>query len=176
VAKGDAIFTVEKNKLMTVQTADCVPILLYASDIQAVAAVHAGWRGAASGIIQATVARFIADGAAAASIVAAIGPCIQQRSYEVGELFYLNLIENAAGNKQFFLRHGGAIFFDLPNYCSSQMRSIGLTQIDDLGLDTYSNPENFFSFRRYTHECATAGKERLLGHFGCQLSGIALPS
>lgn len=173
--KGDAIFTSEKGKLLAVQTADCTPILLYASDIKAVAAVHAGWRGAVDGVIQATVNSLLNNSAAPTNILAAIGPCIQQESYEVDKLFFSQLVATNKENNKFFLYIGDKVFFNLPGYCRWQLSLCGINQIDDLARDTYSDAENFFSFRRYTHECAHAGKDRLLGGFGCQISAIAIP-
>jgi YfiH family protein len=84
-AAADAIVSGQEGLLVGVVTADCVPILLVDRERRAAAAVHAGWRGAAAGVIEAAV-HHLADrlGAPAAALDAAIGPAICGRCYEVG--------------------------------------------------------------------------------------------
>lgn len=169
--QGDAIFTAKTDRLVAVYTADCVPILLYAPDIKAVAAIHAGWRGALSGVIQVAVARFAEMGSDPKNIVAAIGPCIQQANYTFGQDVIDQFIEADAGNAEFF----SGVNFNPPAYCHRQLQLAGVEQIEDLAMDTYSNSKDFFSFRRYTHECLRDGVPQKQGAFGSQLSAIALP-
>jgi len=169
--KGDAIFTTDATRLIAVYTADCVPILLYASDINAVAAVHAGWRGALSGVIQATIDKLKELGSKPKNITAAIGPCISQHNYVFGQEVVEQFINADPSNVEFF----SGFNFNPPAYCFKQLQLMGIEQIEDLAVDTYSNSADFFSFRRYTHECARDGVPQKQGAYGSQPSAIALP-
>jgi YfiH family protein len=82
--EADALFTSLPDIAVGVRTADCAPVLLAARDGSAVAAVHAGWRGAVGGVIEAAVKTFADAGVNADQLVAAVGPCIGQRAFEVG--------------------------------------------------------------------------------------------
>lgn len=79
----DALITRKRRMAVGVRTADCVPILLYAPDIQAVAAIHAGWKGTLGGIVTATTQRLMELGAQPSEIQAVIGACICGDCYEV---------------------------------------------------------------------------------------------
>jgi len=93
-------------------------------------------------------------GAKPANIVAVIGPCIQQASYEVDQNLYDQFIAKDSANKQFFIyAHRKSYYlFDLPGYCLFKLKQLNIANIDNLGIDTYSNPNILFSFRRSTHE------------------------
>ncbi|MBQ4065612.1 MAG: peptidoglycan editing factor PgeF [Clostridia bacterium] len=84
----DGFVTNRKGLLLTVKTADCVPILLYDEKAGIIAAVHAGWRGTVAGIASEAVAKMTTLGAEPSAIVAAIGPCIHRECYEVDEPFF----------------------------------------------------------------------------------------
>lgn len=79
----DALITRRTDIAVGIRTADCVPIVLNAGDIHAIAAVHAGWKGTIARIAEVTVNRLIAMGADPAKIYAAMGPCICGKCYEV---------------------------------------------------------------------------------------------
>ncbi|HET9401923.1 MAG TPA: peptidoglycan editing factor PgeF, partial [Candidatus Acidoferrales bacterium] len=83
--KGDALISATPGLVLGVQTADCVPILLADTRTRAIAAVHAGWRGTLARIVAKTIGRMRMEfGTRAGDVIAAIGPCIAQCSYEVG--------------------------------------------------------------------------------------------
>ena len=84
IGEGDALATQERNVLLGIQSADCVPILLADTEGPWIAAVHAGWRGTAARILDAVLELLEAKGVPASRLVAAIGPCISQGRYEVG--------------------------------------------------------------------------------------------
>lgn len=142
-AQADGLVSDRPGQAIGILTADCVPVLLAARDGSQVAAVHAGWKGATSGIIDAAVARFHS-----AEIVAAIGPAIAERSYEVGQDVY-----DAAHAPSFFKANAapGKYQFDLPGLVKERLAAAGVRHIDALEDDTYSQPERFFSYRRATH-------------------------
>jgi YfiH family protein len=83
----DGFVTNQKGLLLTVKTADCVPILLSDPQHHVIAAVHAGWRGTVAGIASVAVEKMVSLGAEPSEIVAAIGPCIHRECYEVDEPF-----------------------------------------------------------------------------------------
>lgn len=141
--EGDALVTQLQGIDLCVVTADCVPILLH-DEAGIVAAVHAGWRGASTGIIQNTIDTMKKLGGI--KIAAFIGPCIRQSSYEVDDKFYSQFISQDKNNDQFFKGN----FFDLPGYCKHILTAGGVSDISDDEVDTYSNPEDFYSYRYYS--------------------------
>ena len=86
-------------------------------------------------------------------IVAAVGPCIAQASYEVGPEFIANFRMQDEANERFFIRssRAGHASFDLAGYIAARLGAAGIRDIEDLGRCTYSDPALFFSFRRSTH-------------------------
>lgn len=148
VAQADAIVTDQKDIALSVVTADCAPILFADNDASVIGAAHAGWQGARSGIIENTVAAMCDLGARPENIVAAIGPCISKQSYEVGQEFY-----ELINNDSYFEKSDRAThyMFDLESYVSDRIWQSEVTKIDTLGIDTYAEINNFFSYRRKTH-------------------------
>lgn len=162
--EGDALVTTTPNLIIGVITADCVPILLADPAEGIIAAIHAGWKGATTGIIQNTIEEMLKLGSDPVNIVAAIGPCIWQDSYEVDDEFYANL----KSVPQFFNpsakpKHW---MFDLPGYVYSRLELAGIKHISPSPADTYTQEDLFFSNRRRTH--------RQEAYFGCSLSCIKL--
>ena len=158
--EADALVTNQPCLLLGILTADCTPILL--GDIEAgiIGAVHAGWRGAVSGVVGNTVSAMVELGARPDRIVAAIGPTISQRNYEVGPQFAAQLLElyPDAGNRH-FKPGGGLEHFDLPGFVSDCLVKAGVATIEDLGLCTYAEPERFFSHRYATHQEQPIGRQ-----------------
>ena len=171
--KADALVTQSSNILLGIKTADCVPILFFDNKSNTIGAAHAGWKGALSGVIGNTILAMQSLGAQINDIIATIGPCIQQPSYEVDECLHAKFIEKDCENKQFFISSNKAnhYLFDLPGYCIACLKKIGIRTIDNLNIDTYSNADTLFSFRRSTHET-----NRLINPIECgrQLSAIGL--
>jgi polyphenol oxidase len=150
--RADAIVTRAEGLAIGVTAADCGPILFVDPSARVIGAAHAGWKGALTGIIESTVGAMEGLGAERAGIVAAIGPLIRQRSYEVGNEFVGRFVEADAENTRFFLpasREGHAMF-DLAGFIRMRLEDAGVLMIDDTGVDTYSD-ERFFSYRRSVH-------------------------
>ncbi len=146
--KADAIITDQKKIPIAVLTADCTPVLLYDTKKNVIAAIHAGWKGAFKGIISKVINFMIKIGCTKKSIIAVIGPCIRQQSYEVGKDFKYKFIKRDKKNKIFFRIKKKKIFFNLPNFIKSQLISKQITKIDTINIDTFSKNNNFFSARR----------------------------
>ncbi len=149
--KGDALVTNLSNVVIGVITADCAPILFIDSEERIIAAAHAGWRGAKSGIIEATVAAMKNLGAK--NIKAIIGPMISQDSYQISQEFFDDFVAEDETNKRFFVKGVSAdkYQFDLPSYVEKKLRDEEVAEIENLRIDTYKNDRDFFSFRRSTH-------------------------
>ena len=154
-------------------TADCAPVLLADRQAGVIGAAHAGWRGAFSGIVEATVAAMTDLGATAENIAAGVGVCIGPRSYEVGPEFRARFVEANQDNDRFFARAerqsqaGQHWMFDLPAYVADRCAQAGLTTVTTLERDSHTEPDNFFSYRRAT----LAGEV----DYGRNLSAIAMP-
>ena len=165
---ADAMVSVTPGLLLGILTADCAPILLADTEAGVIGAAHAGWRGALAGVAEATVEAMEKLGAQRGRIVAAIGPCIAQGSYEVDDGFHANFIAQDAANGRFFSTGpSGKPHFDLEAYVVHRLAGAGVGQVEALHLDTYADPDRFYSFRRATH--------RGEADYGRQVSLIALP-
>tara|TARA_R110002096_G_scaffold416576_2_gene619500 strand:+ start:349004 stop:349750 length:747 start_codon:yes stop_codon:yes gene_type:complete len=148
VVEADAVVTDQKNIALSVVTADCAPILFSDPNAGVIGAAHAGWQGARNGIIENTINSMRDLGANPDNIIAAIGPCIAQENYEVGPEFYERIVSKDYFNKSTRENH---YLFDLESYASDKIWQTGITNIDPLGIDTYAESNNFFSYRRKTH-------------------------
>jgi len=158
--EADGIVTATPGVLLAIQTADCAPILLADPEAAVIGAAHAGWRGALSGVIGATVAAMRGLGAEPSRIVAAIGPTISLDNYEVGPDFAANLVkEHRDAESRLRTTPGGRAHFDLPGFVFDQLIEAGVGKVNDLGRCTYGNPKHYFSHRRATHEGRKAGRQ-----------------
>jgi polyphenol oxidase len=151
--RADAIVTRVARLAIGVSTADCGPLLFADRQAGVIGAAHAGWRGALSGVIEATVAAMEKLGASRARITAALGPTIQQPNYEVGPEFVARFSAADADNARFFVAspNAGHAMFDLPGYIAVRVQRAGIVNFEDVGLCTYAEPDRFYSFRRATH-------------------------
>lgn len=167
--KADALATDRAGILLGIVTADCAPVLFADREAGVIGAAHAGWKGALHGVIDRTIAAMEALGARRSAISAAIGPCIAQQSYEVDEGFASRFLSADTANERFFIAgREGHWQFNLEGYVAYRLAAAGLTRIEELGLDTYTSPERFYSFRRSTHHGEAT--------YGRQISLIGLPA
>ncbi len=165
---ADALVTDRPGLALGIVTADCAPVLLADSQAGVIGAAHAGWKGAFTGVLGATVEAMERLGAARDRIVAAVGPCIARKSYEVDDLFHRRFVEADPANDRFFTPgREGHHQFDLEGYVLARLADTGVTRAEALELDTYSDPDRFFSYRRSVHKGEPT--------YGRQLSLIALP-
>lgn len=149
----DGVATRTPGLAAAVTIADCCPILFADPRARVVGAAHAGWKGALSGVIEATLARMEELGATRGHVTAALGPCIRRQSYEVGPEFAARFTAEDPANAGFFAASSrpGHSLFDLAGYVVARLRAAGVGTVDDVGLDTYPDEARFFSYRRATH-------------------------
>ncbi len=171
--KGDALVTNVAGLAIGCLTADCGPVLFIgqkANGAPVIGAAHAGWGGALGGVLENTVAKMVQLGAATETIHACVGPCILQPSYEVQENFAKPFLEKHEEAERFFMdgRKAGHLMFDLPGYIAMRLALAGVRHVSLMGIDTYADEENSFSFRRATH--------RGEGDYGRQISAIVINS
>jgi len=219
--RADAMVTRLRNIALGILTADCCPILLADHDTGVIGAVHAGWRGALAGVIPNTIKAMRDIGAKVANIRAAIGPTIQQSSYEVGADVRDAFTNANSANTKFFIpspchprggeaepgdprsrntnvsssganglpnhgspgsaatasaprmtSEGSKYLFDLPGFAAHQLMQSNVQIYENLGMDTYPAANDFFSYRRGTHENDNAPIGG--GNYGRQISAIIL--
>ncbi|QDU72980.1 peptidoglycan editing factor PgeF [Mucisphaera calidilacus] len=150
---ADAIITRYPGKMITIRTADCVPILIAAPDARVVAGIHAGWRGfvaGSQGIIHAAIQQLTAQhDLNPAQLRAAIGPAISATHYEVGEEVAQAFTQ---GGHQHHVRRdlGSKPHLDLPAAAHDDLTAAGLQPqfIDTTDRCTFANPDEFYSYRR----------------------------
>jgi YfiH family protein len=167
---ADAIVTRMRDLAVGVTTADCGPVLLADPHAHVIGAAHAGWRGALTGVIEATLEAMERLGARRRDIRAAIGPMIRQPNYEVGPDLIARFAAEDRASSRFFApaSRDGHAQFDLGGYIAARLERAGVGRIDDLGLCTYADPARFFSYRRMSH--------RGESDYGRHVNAIALTS
>lgn len=166
--QADAMATNVPGLALGILTADCAPVLLADAEAKVIAAVHAGWKGALSGVIEAAIAAMESLGARRERIAAAVGPCISQANYEVGPEFEARFRDAEPANARFFgpSAKPGHWRFDLPGFVTARLEAAGIPNVETLSACTYAREGDFFSFRRATHRGET--------DYGRQLSAILL--
>lgn len=146
IPQADAAYTLEKNIVCAVMTADCLPLLITNQQGSCVAAIHAGWRGLCDGIIEETIKKLPAE---PESLLVWLGPAIGADVYEVGEEVYDTYTKNNAEVKQAFtLVSEKHWLFDIYKLASLRLNKLGVKQIYGGDRCTFTEQENFFSYRR----------------------------
>jgi len=147
--EADAMVATVPGAVCAVLTADCLPVLFCDQGGTAVAAAHAGWRGLAAGVLEATVAALVAAGASADRLMAWIGPAIGAPAYEVGEEVRSAFLATDAGAAAGFLANArGRWQLDLAGLARRRLAAAGVGRVYGGQHCTYSDPQRFFSHRR----------------------------
>ncbi len=165
---ADGIVTATPGLAIGVLTADCAPVLFVDTEARVIGAAHAGWRGALSGVLAATLEAMIAIGARRSRVRAALGPAIGREAYEVGPELEAEFLAADGGHARFFRRPeaGARPRFDLQGFVMARLGSLGIAGSESVGLCTYTDESRFYSFRRATH--------RKEADYGRQISAIVL--
>lgn len=148
--EGDATVSAAPGVICAVLTADCAPVLLADPEAGVVGAAHAGWKGALDGVIHSTVAAMQALGAEPRRMVAVVGPCIAQASYEVGADFQDRFDRHDPGSARFFApgENPDKRLFDLPAFVLWRLEQAGVADATWTGDDTRTDATQFYSNRR----------------------------
>ena len=145
--KADAILTKIRGIALGVVTADCVPIILFDSNNHIIGCIHAGWKGAISGIIENTIKKF-RELNTQNKIFATVGPCIGEKSYEVSQDFYKKFILKSKKNSIYFTnKKNKKKLFNLRKYVNDKLLKLNV-KVDNINKDTFRGKSNFFSYRR----------------------------
>jgi len=143
--RGDAALTRQAGSVLAVLVADCLPVLLAACDGSAVAVAHAGWRGLAAGVLEATVASLAGHG----PLQAWLGPAISSRHFEVGpEVREALTAGEPAARAAFSANSRGRWQCDLPALARARLMAAGVGSIHADASCTYAEPQRFYSYRR----------------------------
>jgi hypothetical protein len=148
---GDAIICSDKNAFAAIRTADCAPVLIACPVTGQVAAIHAGWKGLSKSVIKNTVRELEKRGSTAMKLLAAIGPCICEKCYEVGEDVARRFPESCEPVKG----SPGKFMMELALAAEASLIIAGLTSsnIDRLDICTSCGDKNQFSYRASNGEC-----------------------
>ena len=146
VPRADAAVARIPGNVCAVMTADCLPVLLCDRGGQVVAVAHAGWRGLCNGVIEATVARMAAP---AGALLAYLGPAIGPDAFEVGDEVRAAFLAHDRAAESCFRAYGtGKWLADLFSLACQRLAASGVKAVFGGGVCTYSDAENYFSYRR----------------------------
>ena len=152
--QADGLVTARAGIALAILTADCTPLIMADEQAGVIGACHAGWRGAATGIIENTISAMCNLGASRQDITIVIGPTIAKASYQVADDMRQNVINSNADSAPFFSddpSEAGKFLFDLPGFAASCAARAGVRHIYDVTRDTYRESRLFFSHRHATH-------------------------
>lgn len=142
----DGTYTFESNVVCTVMTADCLPVLLTDQQGSFVAAVHAGWRGLASGIISHCLKSL--NKSTFDDVLVWLGPAIGAKAFEVGSEVRDIFIQASGVNDNAFVAHGEKWLCDIYQLAKNELSQSGIAQVYGGKFCTFSDKEHFFSYRR----------------------------
>jgi len=146
---ADSIVSQVKNVAIGILTADCAPILFYDPKKKIIGCAHSGWKGALNGIIKNTVKKFTELNSNNKDLIAVVGPCIGKKHYKVKEDFFNKFVSNEKNNEIFFEKiDNGKFLFDLRSFVNKEILNSGIENIENLDMDTFSQKEFFYSYRR----------------------------
>lgn len=165
--EADGVVTRRAGLALGIITGDCAPVLFADHAAGVIGGAHAGWRGAVLGVLEETIFAMERLGAVRRGIIAVVGPCIHQPSYEVAADLRNAVLARDPADARFFAtgKREGRWQFDLPGYCAARLAALGVA-VSIMPHDTLADEARFFSHRRNT----LAGG----GPIGHQLSAIAL--
>ncbi|MDC0057649.1 peptidoglycan editing factor PgeF [Pelagibacteraceae bacterium] len=151
--KADGMITSLNDVVLGILTADCAPIFLYDNKKKFICCLHSGWKGSLKNISKNALKIFERHNINRDNLTAIIGPCLSTKSYEVDNNFERKFFNKDSNYSRFFRKKNkNKFFFNLRGLIKFQLKELGLKNIYNINLDTYSNKNLFFSHRRATHE------------------------
>lgn len=167
LVEADAVITKLKNVVIGVSTADCIPLLLVDKESKIISAIHVSWKTAFLNIIENTFNELGKLGSNTKNIKIIAGPSLAVDNFEIKDDFIETLKKLHENYSNFLLKKEDKTFFDFKKYVKERLSKLGIKNLFDVNMDTYSNPDLFFSYRRSCHLGQKA-------KYGCQYSGIML--
>ena len=150
--EADGMITENKNISIAILTADCCPIFLFDDENKFICCLHAGWKGVFSNIIHNSINLIINIQPNKSKIKAIIGPCLNQKNFEVNDDFKKKFIKMNKDYENYFSKNNSCMnFFNMRGIIKSQLLNNKIHNIDDIDIDTYDNEDLFYSHRRSTH-------------------------
>lgn len=153
--EGDGLVTDMPGAILSVLTADCTPVLFADPEAKVIGAAHAGWRGAAGGILDAVTEAMTGLGATPDNMIAAIGPTISVANYEVGPDFIDQVIAADPATEAFIVNQDDwpKPHFDLPSYAKARLKRLGIGSVEQLpDACSYASPQRYYSWRYNQHQ------------------------
>jgi polyphenol oxidase len=145
VPEADASYTNRKNVVCVTMTADCLPILVCDIAGTVVASIHAGWRSLCDGVVEATIKKLDVK---PANLMAWLGPAIGPNAFDVGAEVREQFIAKDAKSELAFKKQNDKYLADIYKIATQRLNNLGVTQIYGGDRCTFTEKENFFSFRR----------------------------
>lgn len=146
---ADAAVTTTPGRVLCIMTADCLPVVLWNDQTQAVGLAHAGWRGLAAGVLENTLAKLRRRAPDRSSWRAWIGPAIGPTAFEVGDEVRQAFVDQDAGTATYFAPARPRKWLaDLAGLAAYRLRQAGVIQVETCGLCTHARPDLFYSYRR----------------------------
>lgn len=145
---ADATWTLEKNTVLAVMTADCLPLLVTDFSGSLVCAIHAGWRGLLEGVVSNTIRQLPVS---TKTLMVWVGPAISQQYFEIGEEVYQSFIQKQPEHQQYFQKHPetpGKYYASLPGLVDFELKELGINSIYHSELCSYERSDWFYSYRR----------------------------
>ncbi len=140
---ADGMITKTKGILLGILTADCAPIIILGKEY--VGIIHVGWKGLLNGIIENSIRELKKKGENVDNLICLVGPHLQKSSFNVKNDFKNMLIEK--NKEEYIMETNEKLFFDFSKLISNSLSSVGVNKYKISKIDTYSNPELFFSYR-----------------------------
>jgi len=150
---GDGLITMEKKLALGVLTADCAPIFIFDIQKTIICCLHAGWQGTLSNIVNESILKLENKNIKKDNIIAIVGPCLGFKNYEVNKNFKMKFLKkNRSYSKFFKSKNNKKDLFNLRGILNYQLGKSGISEIYNINKDTYIKTNNFFSYRRSTHQ------------------------
>ena len=144
---GDGIISKRKDLILGVLTADCAPIVILGKKYFGI--IHAGWKGAFSGIIENAINLFIKKGECEEDIFVDVGPHLRKNSFEVKNDFLLNFKKQQINLEKYVSSIKKKLYFDFSLFIVDKIMNFGIDNFNISKIDTYQNNRDFYSFRYY---------------------------
>ena len=144
---GDGIISKRKDLILGVLTADCAPIVILGKKYFGI--IHAGWKGAFSGIIENAIKLFIKKGECKEDIFVDVGPHLRKNSFEVKNDFFLNSKKQQINLEKYVSSIKKKLYFDFSLFIVDKIMNFGIDNFNISKIDTYQNNSDFYSFRYY---------------------------